>query len=128
MSVDLLHQRTVHNLYAEFRRKIIEYPDVMVADEPHNAYTAVGEFGEFTEEPHESPGNDITVLIPIVKDVAQKVDSMGVILDRIEKIDHSPLRLSRVGEIWCSEMKVAEKICLHQRNPSSSFASSVIMS
>ena len=128
MSVYFLHQSAIHHLYTKLRGQIVEDPDIMVTDEPYYTHPAVGEFGKLAEESDKTAGHHIPVLVPIIKDVAQKVDGMGVILYRVEKIDHSQLRFPGVGKIWCSEMQVAKKIGLHQRNPSSSLASSVIMS
>ncbi len=63
----------------------------MIADKPHDTYSFVGKFSELSEKTHKTAGNHITVFIPIIKDVAEEIDHLGVILDFIEKRDHSLL-------------------------------------
>lgn len=110
MAVYAFRKASVHDPDAYFRRKIIEDPDVMVADEPDDLYSGIGKFGQFSEEPHESPGHDIAVFIPVIENVTEKINGIGIVLDGIEKAYHAGFSLTGVAEVRRTEVQIAEEV------------------
>lgn len=102
-----LYNRTVYNLYAEFRRQIVVDPYIVVALHPYYPYARIGKLGKLAEKAHKSFRHHVAVFIPIVEYVAKKVYGVGIMLDAVEKGNNPPLRLSRIGEIGGAEVKVA---------------------
>ena len=132
LSGNVLNHRTVDHRDAEFGWQIVENPDVVVANKPIYFHAEVGKLRDFSEKPRESSRHHIAVFIPIVEDVAEEVYFFSRVFNRVEKRHHAPLVVERRVKLARSKMEIGEEICqpafFHHRKPSSSFASSVIMS
>lgn len=62
---------SVDNFHSKFVGKVVENPDVVVADKPMNFDAGIGKFGYFPEKTHKPAWHDIFVFIPVIEDVAQ---------------------------------------------------------
>lgn len=82
-SVDFLDRKAVDDFHPEFGGEVVEDPDVVVSDKPDHANPPVGEFGDFSEEADKPTWDYIPILIPIVKDVAEEINHLSVILDTV---------------------------------------------
>ncbi len=109
-----LHQpRLAKYLDAKFVVEVVIMPNIVVAGEIIHLDARLHEFGNFCEETVKTLGNHVVPFVPIVKNVAQKIQRLGVGLDEIEPTDYAPLPLQRNLFVGCAEVKVGCKICLH---------------
>ncbi len=121
----------VDHLDAQFAGEIVENPYVVVPYEPSDFYAGVSQLGKAAEETGKAAGHHVAVLKPEVEHVADEVDSFGIFGHVAQAAHDAPLGLVGGGKVCSAEMQVAEKVggfSVHQRKPSSSLASSLIMS
>ena len=97
-SVNLNGPAAIDNIYSQFIRDIIKDPDVVVSDEPCEAYSCIGEFCQFPEETTISAGYDIAVFVPIIKNVTEQVYGFCIIFYGIKEVDHAFLGIERIFE------------------------------
>jgi hypothetical protein len=107
LAVDIFDTITIHYLHTQFIGDVVIDPDIMVTDKPNNANAAIGKFGKFSEETNITARHDIAILIPIVENIAKKIDNISILLNRIEEIHNSFFRLMGILEIRGSEMEIA---------------------
>lgn len=110
LAVDSNSLGSVDNAESNFGRKIVENPDVMVADEPCNLHTRIGKFGEGAEEADVAAGDYRAVLVPIIENVAQEIKPCRVAGDRVQPVDHRLLVGTGIGDVGCTEVDIAYEI------------------
>lgn len=98
-SVEFRDHRAVVESKAYLIWKVVGNPDVVVAFEPGNLHTGVGQFGEGAEEACETAGDNGAVFPPVVKDVAEEEEAFAVGRDMVQEVDHSLLMRARVLNI-----------------------------
>lgn len=131
LAVNCLFDGSVNEAESDFTGQIVKNPDVMIACDPRDFNSAVSQFGKGAEEAREAAGNHVAILKPIVQNVTQKVEPAAVWFDFAQPAADGLLMFACVTEITRAQMKVTYEICQSacgQRNPNSSFASSLIMS
>lgn len=114
------------DLNAQLIVQVSEQPDVVITREPMHADTTIRHSRYLSEETHKTLRHNLAILEPVVDDVAHQEQLLAITLDGLEEAHKSPLVLQRVAHRTCSKMAIAQEI--DHRNPSSSFASSVIIS
>ena len=72
---NLRNKRLAMHDNPDFRRQIIEYPNIVIPDKPMHFHPAVGQFGYLAEKAHIPAGNDTPVLIPVVENIAEQYPS-----------------------------------------------------
>lgn len=100
----------VYDLYAEFRRQIIEYPDVVIAYHPCDLHARIGQLRQCPEKTCVPPWHHIAVFIPIVEHIPHEIYLGSIGRYALKKAHNTPLRLYRRGEIGCSEMQITKEI------------------
>ena len=73
-------------------------------------YTAVAQFGQFAQESYVSTWYNMSILKPIVENIAQKDEAFGIVFDAVEPGNYTLLACVRV-EITCTQVKVGYEIC-----------------
>ena len=66
---------------AQLTWQVVKYPDVVVTGEPMYLYTAVAQFGQFAQESYVSTWYNMSILKPIVENIAQKDEAFGIVFD-----------------------------------------------
>lgn len=97
---------------ADFLRKIVENPDIMVTGEPMDLDSLVGHHGDFAEETCESTRGYMLEFKPKIDDVAQKEELFAVILDGIKEPHYPPLVIQRIVEGAGAKVAVTYEIYL----------------
>lgn len=122
---------------AELVAKIVEKPYVVIAYEPCDPHSRISKRGQSSKKPHIAPGDYGAILEPVIEHIAHQVYFRCRVTYRLQKSHDAELSLTLVLIVCRSKMKVAQEICIFaighntmkdQRNPSSSLASSLIMS
>src|SRR5688500_19400955 len=92
--------------YAEFVRKIIEHPHVMVSCKKEYRNTRVAEFGKLAEQSHITFRDGVFILKPEIEDIAQQINRMGVGFDGITPSYYLLFPLQARGMIGHAQMEV----------------------
>lgn len=131
LAADFFLKDAVDHTDAKLGGKIVENPNVVIANEPGDFDAGIGKVGNGAEKTDKTAGNDMAILKPIVKNIAHEVDAPGSGGYGAQPGTDAPLELARVSEIARAQVEVGEEVGesgVHQRKPSSSLASSLIMS
>ena len=64
-------------------------PDVVIACKVMHLDTHVGQFRQLTQKPRKTFGNDILVLIPEIKHIAQQINGGSLLLDTVKETHQS---------------------------------------
>ena len=122
----------IYNLDAYLGLHIIEQPYIVIAGEPYNLYAGIGHACQLPEKTDVAPGHYRAVLEPVVEHIAEQINGTSIVLYAAQKRYNTILMRSGIGDIARPQVHVAKKICipalLCHRRPSSSLASSLIMS
>lgn len=104
--------RLLMNLDAQFGREIVEHPGIVVTREEVDIDTCVDKFGDLGLEADEASRDDGLVLEPVVEDIAEDVEGLGVGFYCVEPTDYAGLVLPMVGDVWCAEVEVGGEVNL----------------
>lgn len=69
---------------SELRGEVVEHPHVVVSGKERNRYSLIAKFGELALQADKSAWYRVFVFEPEVKDIAQKINRIGFVFDRIE--------------------------------------------
>ena len=98
ITTDLHQRRLLEAPHAQFL-KIIICPDVMVALEEIHIDTPVHQCCKRSEHPHIALGNNITILIPEIPDIPEKVQRFGFFRKTTEKLHETGLPAGRIIDL-----------------------------
>lgn len=97
---------SVKHREADLVAQVVKQPHVVVAGDPGDFHARVGQLGQLAQEADVATGDDILVLIPVVKDVAQQEQLGGIGLDAVQKTAHSSFPLQIVPHVLGAQMQV----------------------
>jgi len=110
LPADLFYDMTVNHGDAQFRRQIIENPDIMVADNPCYFYAGVSQLGDLPEESDESFRHYVFVFEPVIEDITEEEDLLCIGSYFVKKPADDFLVPSGGLKVFRTEMEVGDKI------------------
>ena len=125
--IDFCGKGTCMDHQPAFFFQVTVSPNIVITRKKMHFDTHISQFGELAEKTCISFRNNITIFIPKVEHIAQKVDCGSLILDAVEESHQSTLLHPSVLNSQRAQMCVRKKINLLHSNPSSTLASSLII-
>jgi len=86
-SVDLSFYGFANDCYAQFFRKIIEHPHIVIACEHVYFNPRIAEFSQFAQQTHIAPWHNGFILEPEIEKVAQNIKLGSIGSDHFEPAD-----------------------------------------
>ena len=66
----------------------------MITNHPDNADTRIRQLRQFPEKTDETPRDDISVFIPIIQNIAEEENNLGITTRLLQETDDAPLRIA----------------------------------
>lgn len=110
LSIDIDQSRLFQTLHPEFL-EIAVCPHVVISLEEIHVHSPVDKVCQSSEHPDITLWNNITILIPEIPDIPQKIQRCGFLRKRPEKIHETSLSGSRVIDLQ-SQMDIRHEICV----------------
>jgi hypothetical protein len=98
LSGDLDKSRLLKLLHAQFLEIRIR-PHIVVSLEEKHLHSPVHQIGQSRKHPHISFRNHITILVPEVPDIAEKVHRLRILRQRAEKTGKTTFTVGRICDL-----------------------------